>query len=215
MSGCFIFFFFKYTIIYCSKFDGQRRENRAERSGLRALDDIWDLSAQGTCGCSTPSPDVWTQTFRKERIHHQTKLIIVAGFFFSSSSHSSARTQRSLKTTEDARHAPERFPPAGPPAEHHRLRLVLRAVPAVRSVGPVHVSAGAGGLSAGEGARLRLLPDVRARRGPAVRRVHRAVHARAPLPAQKRRGEAAARAAARPRGVQEREVVQTAASVKR
>lgn len=78
---------------------------------------------------------------------------------------------------------------------------------AVRSEDPVHVSAGAGGMPAGEGARLRLLPDVRARGGPGVRCVHRAVHARAPLPAQERRGEAAARAPARPRGVQEREVV--------
>jgi len=101
----------------------------------------------------------------------------------------------------------ECFLAAASPAEHHRLRLVLRAVPAVRSEGPVHVPAGAGGLSAGEGARLRLLPDVRARRGPAVRRVHPAVHARTPLPAQEWRGEAAARAAARPGALQEREVV--------
>lgn len=123
--------------------------------------------------------------------------------------------QTSCSFRRDARHAAECFLPGGSPAEHNRLRLVVRALPAVRPEGPVHVSAGAGGLSAGEGARLRLLPDVRARRGPAVRRVHRAVHARAPLPAQERRGEAAARAPARPGGVQEREVVQTAASVKR
>lgn len=74
------------------------------------------------------------------------------------------------------------------------------------------MSAGAGGLPPGEGAGLRLLRDVRARGGPAVRRLHGAVHARAPVPAEERRGEAAARAAARARRVQEREVVQTAAS---
>lgn len=71
------------------------------------------------------------------------------------------------------------------------------------------MSAGARRLPTGEGAGLRLLPYVRARRGPGLRRVHRAVHARAPLSAQERRGEAAACTPARPRSVQEREVVQT------
>lgn len=112
-----------------------------------------------------------------------------------------------LQFRGEGHYAAETVSAGGSPAEPFLLRLVVRAVRAVRPEGAVHVSAGAGGVPAGEGARLRLLPDVRARGGPGVRRVHRAVHARAPLPAEERRGEAAARAAARPRLVQEREVV--------
>lgn len=82
---------------------------------------------------------------------------------------------------------------------------------AVRSEGALHVSSGPGGLSAGEGARLRLLLDLRSGGGASVRGVHWYMHARTALPAAQRRGEAASRPAARQGSVHEREGIQTTA----
>lgn len=82
----------------------------------------------------------------------------------------------------------------------------------MRPEGAVHVPPRAQRLSAGEGARLRLLPHLRARRESAVRRLHQHVRARTPLLAARRRGEATTRTAARQRAVHQREGLQGVAS---
>lgn len=83
---------------------------------------------------------------------------------------------------------------------------------AVRPEGAVHVPSRAQRLSAGEGARLRLLPHLRARRESAVWRLHQHVCARTPLPAARRRGETTTRTAARQRAVHQREGLQGVSS---
>lgn len=77
------------------------------------------------------------------------------------------------------------------------LRAVRRAC-----TGPVRASARRV-RRAGARAGLRLLPDVRAERGPAVRHLHRALWLRPPLPAVARRGAPAAGAAGRPRALRQ------------
>lgn len=75
----------------------------------------------------------------------------------------------------------------------------------MRSEGAVHVSTGADGVSGGEGARLRMLLDLRTDRGPGVWSLHGDMWTGTALPASERRGEAATRSALRQRSLHERE----------
>ena len=81
------------------------------------------------------------------------------------------------------------------------LRAVRRACPgpvrAASSCAPVRRACARAGL--------RLLPDVRAARGSALRRLHRALRLRPPLPAAARRAAPATSAAGRPRALRQRQ----------
>lgn len=59
-----------YFLIYCCKVEGQRKGSRV--TGLRASDAVTFGSWARTAPVdATPPPDVWTQTFCKERIRHK------------------------------------------------------------------------------------------------------------------------------------------------
>lgn len=88
-----------------------------------------------------------------------------------------------------------------------QLLCFLRALWAVRSEDDVHVSSGAGWVSGGEGARLRLLLDLRADQRAGLWSLHGHMRTGIALPASERGGKTSSRSASRQRALHKRENV--------
>lgn len=87
------------------------------------------------------------------------------------------------------------------------LLRFIRAMWAVRSENDVHVSSGAGRVSGGKGARLRMLLDLCADQRAGVWSVHGHLRERIALPASERGRKTASRSASRQRALHKRENV--------